>query len=95
MESRPKIIARCEIDLSPGGRSAPRSGVPGEAVTGCGSEACDTGEAEGLFQGIGASRDGARYHGAGCTSSGPRLVPVLPLFIGSVATAFDMLAGAD
>ena len=39
--SRPKIIARCEIDLSPGGRSRPRSGVPAVAVSGFVSDACD------------------------------------------------------
>ena len=32
--SRPKIIARCEIDLSPGGRRRPLSGPPGSAVRG-------------------------------------------------------------
>jgi hypothetical protein len=39
--SRPKIIARCEIDLSPGGRRRPRSGVPLVAVNGLVSDACD------------------------------------------------------
>ena len=57
---RPSRNARCEIDLSPGGRTRPLSGRARLALSGEAAEGCENGRTLAIFLGRGANRRATR-----------------------------------